>query len=163
MANFWGFWKENTNCGNDQRDEKRWANGGRSRDLGLWGDVSLSGGHLGVGLACQPAMIHHQHQQGKICWEIKRKGVSAQEPLDKRRNNFFTMKIDMTTCDRMSASSLFILAAMEATASKHSSCTGLNLQIDSISYTLNRAYWRSPIYKGIVAIHATCLAGDEWN
>ena len=73
-------------------------------------------------------------------------------------NNFFTMKIDMTTCDRMSASSLFILAAMEATASKHSSWKGLNLQIDSISYTVNRAYL---IYKGIVAIHATCLAGDE--
>ena len=53
-----------TKCGNDQEGggEKRWAaNSRRSRDLGLWGDVSLSRGHLGVGLASQPAMIHHPH------------------------------------------------------------------------------------------------------
>ena len=36
-------------------------------------------------------------------------------------NQRATMKMDMTTCDRMSASSLFIRAAIEATASEHSS------------------------------------------
>ena len=38
--------------------------------------------------------------------------------------------MDMTTCDRISASSLFILSAIEATASEHSSWKGFNQIIE---------------------------------
>ena len=41
-------------------------------------------------------------------------------------NQRATMKMDMTTCDRMSASSAFIRAAIEATASEHSSWKEFN-------------------------------------
>ena len=38
--------------------------------------------------------------------------------------------MDMTTCDRISASSLFIRSAIEATASEHSSWKGFNQIIE---------------------------------
>ena len=41
-------------------------------------------------------------------------------------NQRATMKMDMTTCDRISASSAFIRAAIEATASEHSSWKEFN-------------------------------------
>ena len=50
-------------------------------------------------------------------------------------NQKATMKIDMTTCDRMSASSLFIRAAIEATASEHSSWKSIESKITRVLWT----------------------------